>query len=284
MKLAGENFEVTRLVPFGERWTPKKGSLAVDAWVKRDIEAVTEEVKRAGVAVIDSSRIAHDWDFVRDGKENHVPHLDSSGFAEPIVVQMLHAGGLRGPTSYAKNAELVEAAKTHLDDLKAAHAAASEDTRTRFGLNSTLEQYTRPGQEYYSASPLESLPRIRAELFKLYQQGTGVLWVAGQDPNEVRREWDELIEVYGHLSHFYENIARYTAKLVHPWTDQASTTVLSYQNEIDRFLDPESVVYHFSDPDGEIEHATPLKRNAILGEFGRDSRHALFTDVMRPFR
>jgi hypothetical protein len=284
MKLAGENFEVTRLVPFGERWTPEKGPLVVEKWIKRDIGAVIEKVKAAGVAVIDSTRIARDWGFVPEGRENHVPHVDSSGFAEPIAVQMLHADGPRGPTSYAKNAGLVEAAKDHLADLKAAHAAASEDTRTRFGLNSTLEQYTRPGQEYYSASPLESLPRIRDELFKLYQQRTGSLWVAGQDPAEVRREWDELTVVYGHLSRFYENIARYTAKFVHPWTDQAATTVLSYQNEIDRFFDPESVVYHFSDPDGAIEHPTPLKRNAILGEFGRNSQHVLYTDAMKAFR
>ncbi len=281
MKLAGENFSVTPLAPFGERWTPERGPVAVDGWVNTDIHAVVEAMKRAKLVVMDSTQVSPDWRYVEDRSESQIPQVAHSGFSNPIAVQMLSAEGLAGDTSYARNADLVEAARCHVGILRAAHVAASPETRQRFGLDITLEQYTRPGEEYYSYSPLEPLSRMRDALYGNVQQLTGHMWVAGQDLRAVSTESLELLTVYRLLRDFYVAIARDTAKFTQRWDERPQSTVFNYQDEGERFTAPENLVYHFSDPDGG-EGRAPLRCNAILGDFfDRDGKYQLFTDAVR---
>lgn len=98
-----ETFRVEPLTPFGYELTPESGDLNIDAWIMRDVVAVTEAVKAMLLMVIRKARRSSDrWRHIQSSRPDDlatIPHLDLSGQPSTLI-WTLDGTGERKPTRF----------------------------------------------------------------------------------------------------------------------------------------------------------------------------------------
>ncbi|MEK9159773.1 MAG: hypothetical protein AAB383_03510 [Patescibacteria group bacterium] len=258
MRLAGKEFTVENLAPFGERWVPTEGGLFVDKWLKQNLPEIVQAVRKAKLAVLQNTQIGANWEKRPVNPRDEIPHIDNDpSVANTIgVVQILHAEGPRGPTGYSKHPYLELAAQSHADLLKQAWEQASPTVQKLYQLEDLWRMYAERRVPYVYKDT-EAHFRLMRDM----------------------QVYPELRSTFELLDAFYRRVARDCQKVVHDWTQEPGSTVMAYQGFDEQFKPDRPVVNHFAvDSTGNPDGA-PLHRNFILNTKRFDEpEYRLFRD------
>lgn len=270
MQLAGKEFSVDKLEPFGEVWTPRQ-PLLVDSFLEGtrqgDIGEIVQAVREASVVVIKDSSVGRYWLPVPPDPISSIAHTDVGPYSDPVALHMLHSKeGRAVDTSYARNADLVAATKSCIQDLRDLVATTPKDICEEYRLGELLERYEHP-EAYYSFDFLDPHTRMGNDLGQMNQQMDGFsLWIAGQNLDEIRAKYPKLLAAYRGLMEFYRKVSATSQQLVHSWSSNPNTTVLAYQDPTDRFTESERVISHFRTSPNIEPDEKPIHRDLVLGD------------------
>lgn len=285
MRLAGKEFSVDRLRPFGEVWTPSK-PISMDEFLagekRGDLAEIVQAVRRVGVAVIGDSSIGEDWRPVPAYPTDSIASTVKGPYADPVAVQAKHAKeGHSIGDSYARPSDLVVAAKTNIRLLRDLVRSTPEDICERYRLEELLERYEHP-EAHYSFDFLDPPEKMSRDLGQMAQQLRGPLWIAGQDLEEIGDGYPTLFQTFVALVKFYRVVSATSTQYVHNWSTHPNTTVLAYQDPTDQFSDPNRVVHSFKTDLNTGRDPRPIHQEIVLGDlFGGGSNYVPFSEVLK---